>query len=211
MQDSLISSFLKLENLHLVHCHFEVGPGGGGDLQFNLPSLRHLVYSHSPEALPQDQIVFLTSIVSTLASIVYSSDNWTLLPSSVTENSSIRILYDTELPETTKYAASIEIVRHLRIWSFCLDHRSRTEDATVDVGQLEIWTDLIRKSKSLRVLYLPLAPTGVEIHEVLRDPLTKLLRVCRDRGIKVVREERTAGVDFWHSASQEFIQMAEEH
>jgi hypothetical protein len=199
--ENALFRFPRLKYLKLSRCSFE-----GGRPELDLPSLRHLKYTATDHPLPGDQLFALNAIASALLSVTCDLETTASLPLSITSNLSVLLCHDTGPLLVEPAATTLDLVSHLRLE---LKLTGSEFGVREEVKLLESWTTLIKTAPRLQTLTLFLDKASVDGLHFGGEAMATLLEVCDERQVKVFREERSEGDNFWDEISPALIRMAE--
>jgi hypothetical protein len=201
--EDAVFSYPRVVNMFLFVCEFT-----GGGPHFDLPSLRHLVYSPSNHPIPDHELRLLDTVASNLISLTCDLHVAPLLPNSITSNPLISTIHDVESFANPLDWTDITNVKYLRFWYDrpCDEYRP----TVYQVEQLKICTKLVNDAPTLETLILHPGKTNFILDYSHRDAMNDLLDVCDRRGIGVIWEERADLWNFSEESSPSFIKLAED-
>ncbi|GAA5977577.1 hypothetical protein JCM5350_002279 [Sporobolomyces pararoseus] len=198
-------SFPMLKYLSLFAC--EVQEGSGGDLQFDLPSLRHLALTPTCSDNSDNLMCVIHTTASTLQTLSYPLRYASRLPPSVSAVPCCFDFYSQSVRSFPK-PTSLDPFR-LFIPSLFPTYGG---DPPQEVLRIEEWTEAIEEDLfSPQVLIIPTLSidTDDEEYMALKLACDGLAEVCKEKKIEVVREKCKGSFDFWDFVSPSFIRKVE--
>ncbi|GAA5966859.1 hypothetical protein JCM3765_004577 [Sporobolomyces pararoseus] len=162
--------------MQLVQCYFD------GEIRFDLPSLRHLVYRRTNSTHAANEVLFLDQVATSLFSLYHTAPPNPPLPDSIVNNHSIARCHFAEismpppLPSLTRFAH----VLHFKTAGLA----SASDRSPYVINRIESWIEVLNKFKPEAILL-----DQVELDPVYRESFGKLQDFCQRRGIEMVWEE----------------------
>ncbi|GAA5963873.1 hypothetical protein JCM3765_004047 [Sporobolomyces pararoseus] len=188
--------FHHIQFMELSRCKFY-----GQRIRFDLPSLRHLVYT--PDVLwkmgSTDSLHFFNQIAPSLVSISVRIS--TSLPESIVKSPSISLYRRADISQAPNLV-SLQDFQALHLDTASL---TNVADHAYTLAGVESWSNLLKVRLKPEVLLL----TQVQVSDVYLESVKKLEEVCRYRGIEVVWENSRSIHPTFTFGSRWFIEWSE--
>ncbi|GAA5948621.1 hypothetical protein JCM3765_004946 [Sporobolomyces pararoseus] len=193
-------SFPQIKSLSIHEC--SIGKGKRGlEIEFHLPSLRHLAFIPVNRAFNPSATRFLNLTAPSLITATLSLKAARHYPPSILENPSITRSYLAYIEDSaTPRKLDLTLVEHLQIEGCSFP----------ELSDYKKWTKLIESASQLKSLTLPPTPRAFGPHaDMVHVASQNIVDICLRRQIKVFHKQWSDQSDFSNFVDSRLVEMAE--